>query len=593
MSGIFGFISERPEERCTHLLDRMAAFLANPGFLSPDALYAAGGFYASRYFPSYEKDSAQPLELSDRWLCWFTGEIYSPSDSPVDAFHAVAKGQSPTAALPAIEGKFVCVFFDRVCNTVHLACDRFGVGNLYWWVQDGGFYWSTEIKAYLACTAHPAVDRRAVEDFLAIGYFLSDETWFPGVRRLPPATILSFEVDTQRISVSRYWNWDDSCDINDSPSLDTLAGSLAEHFEAAVALRSRRDRRLGVHLSGGLDSRAILAAMPGEVDDIHAVTFGTKRCPDVSIARRVAALKGVKHSVFEITQANWLARRLKSIWEVDGLVSVIDMHSAPFLGEFSRVFDVNLSGAGGGGVFGGGHLFELSDGDQVEKYARKIGLDAVVYPTGLSRFQECVASYPDAHALYVDHRIHRFTGASAQLARRYGIEWRLPFLGNSLQEFVYRIPAEVRRDGRLYALMLLQRFPDYFSNIPWQSTGRPISSQSVSPSVSSSPLVIESLKLLHRVLNRITGARPRAFAPYPKWLGAQKPFLRALLLDERESLLQSFVDSAQIARDVGSDFARGYTATRIGRYITAEVWLRQVKEEGAWPVEEFFYDTVR
>src|SRR5665648_996009 len=91
------------------------------------------------------------------------------------------------------------------------------------------------------------------------------------------------------------------------------ADELGRLLIHAVAERAQPEERVAVSLSGGLDSRAIVAATAPRDEALPAVTFGRPGCVDIAIARRVAALKGACHEVVSITSDNWLAPRFLSL----------------------------------------------------------------------------------------------------------------------------------------------------------------------------------------------------------------------------------------------------------------------------------------
>ena len=78
--------------------------------------------------------------------------------------------------------------------------------------------------------------------------------------------------------------------------VDEVAEELGRLFIDAVNRRCNQ-KGIGVCLSGGLDSRAILAAMPNRQEPIHTITFGKRGCDDIRIASKVAKIKGASHHV--------------------------------------------------------------------------------------------------------------------------------------------------------------------------------------------------------------------------------------------------------------------------------------------------------
>jgi asparagine synthase (glutamine-hydrolysing) len=233
----------------------------------------------------------QPMGTEDgRYYIVLNGEIYnfielkhelerlgftfrSNSDTEVLLKAYVQWGK---ACLAGLVGMFAFAVLDTTERSLFLARDFFGIKPLYYVHLSGGVAFTSEIKALLEL---PGVDRTInparLFDYLQLG--LTDhggETLFLAIRQLPPAHYL--EVDLERPSGAepvRYWQVHP--DVQDI-SFEDAAVKLRELFVESVALHLRSDVSLGVALSGGIDSSAILSAVcavQGEGAEIHAVSY--------------------------------------------------------------------------------------------------------------------------------------------------------------------------------------------------------------------------------------------------------------------------------------------------------------------------------
>ena len=109
-------------------------------------------------------------------------------------------------------------------------------------------------------------------------------------------------------------------------------------------------------LSGGLDSRAIVAALTDDAAPFQMATFGQDHSAHIAIAARVARVRGGEHHVQNLSPANWIEERFAGVWWTDGQLNLLDMHGAEKLGERRNWFDVNISGFIGDLTMGGSHL---------------------------------------------------------------------------------------------------------------------------------------------------------------------------------------------------------------------------------------------
>ncbi len=182
--------------------------------------------------------------------------------------------------LPRLNGMWSFLIHDRRTQRIVGARDRFGIKPLYLYRTDGTTLFGSEIKALLvAPQCQPRTDWVRAADFLIDGRL--DDTahsFFEGIRQIPAGH--RFELTLQgRLSLHAYWSLDDIAP--DEPAGRDTAAEFAELFEDSVRLRLRSDVPVGVCLSGGLDSTAIIcamarqrAAMPATTTDaLHAFSF--------------------------------------------------------------------------------------------------------------------------------------------------------------------------------------------------------------------------------------------------------------------------------------------------------------------------------
>ena len=101
------------------------------------------------------------------------------------------------------------------------------------------------------------MDVRAVTQMVGLGYPLGERTPYADIHMLRGAEIVT--VTETDVSRKKYWHWDE---IEPSPDTeDELLSKLYFSFNNAVARRIRTDKITAAYLSGGLDSRCIVAAL--------------------------------------------------------------------------------------------------------------------------------------------------------------------------------------------------------------------------------------------------------------------------------------------------------------------------------------------
>ena len=399
--------------------------------------------------------------------------------------------------LNRIDGIFAGVVFDTHKNELHIITDRYGLRPLYWTRLGNRIAWASQTKAFLALPEFsPVIDPISRDMFFATGQLPSDHTWLKDVTPVPSATQMTFRISDGSLTQQRYWSWDEITPLAGHHSQRELAHELGARFRTAV--EQRTSPQTGLALSGGLDSRAILAAMPGTP---QIFTFGHPDSADVRIAAQAASVKNAQHTILPINSQNWLLPRISGVWYADGALDLLHMHGIEHLKQQKEACDICLNGAGGDGLAGAGHLFHPNGLSAYLKNKLHIQADRNTAQYLKTEFNK-VGS---AHAFYIDWRMRGFTIQGPRLGLLHGLEYRLPFLDNQVQEFLYSIPLQQKANNRLYRQILLETFPEYFKNIPYQATGFPISHSSWTV----------------KILRRLTGLHnrtPQTFADYANWL---------------------------------------------------------------------------
>ena len=250
------------------------------------------------------KSGDQPMFNKDRSMCIiFNGEIYNYVEIRNELISEGVSFQTNsdtevllksyehygTAALERLNGIFAFALYDIRKDRLILVRDHFGIKPLHYYYKDGMLVFASEQKAILL---HPAYDRRldeqSVHYHLNLRYTPGEHTLFKGIKRLKPGHFLIFEQG--RIHTSPYWQLKPN--IDPSMSFSEATEGLHFHLKNAVRRQLVSDVPVGVYLSGGLDSSAIVQKMAEiGVPEIQTFTLGfnepTDEFPDAAqIARQ-------------------------------------------------------------------------------------------------------------------------------------------------------------------------------------------------------------------------------------------------------------------------------------------------------------------
>jgi asparagine synthase (glutamine-hydrolysing) len=432
---------------------------------------------------------APAVSGNGRYWLWMAGEAFEDGSGRIaigDAEASRSTGfrsallaellRAGPAVLREIDGEYQIALWDRLDRTLTLVNDRFAGLPLYYARSEDGFAFAGGVRGVLMAPGigrDPDLD--AIRQAVTFGGFrLGDRTNVSSVRMLGGATCLVARADHPP-AVSRYWRWSDLAPV--SASSHEAIEEVHARWRSAVARRVSGASAPGQTLSGGLDSRAVLAEGAPQCATWTAITYGVPDCDEVHIARRAAARAGVDwrfHALY--ADAAWLDRRSARIQETDGLIELVDlMHLDALPLQASRI-DVHLSGYLGDAVSGPTFNRARTATDvalQLPFYGAAIGYDhdaAVSIAEGLVRG---VAPAPARFAI-LEHKAPQSTNRWTAAWRPW-LRVRKPFLAYRFFDFCQGLPASVREDG-LHERWLRTRYPSLFARIPNQKTGVPAGS---------------------------------------------------------------------------------------------------------------------
>ena len=165
-----------------------------------------------------------------------------------------------------LNGMFAFCVWDERKRTLLLGRDRTGEKPLYYWWNDGQLVFGSELRAILAHPQAPrAVDPVALRRYLLHDYFPAPLSPIAGIRKLPAGHVLT--VRDGRLDVRCYWdlaNYFIQPEIS-AMSPAAIADEVDQRMSLAVNRRRRADVPVGVFLSGGIDSSAVLAHLADQM----------------------------------------------------------------------------------------------------------------------------------------------------------------------------------------------------------------------------------------------------------------------------------------------------------------------------------------
>lgn len=456
----------------------------------------------------------------DNVTIFLNGEIYKigeiqsilwPSKDLIlnKALEAYKEGQLNTF-VSSLNGKFSFVIVDVELSKVSLVTDRFGLSLLYLYRDKTKLVWSDRIEKIVELVGANKLTllTENLKLYLNVGHLLEDITWFKEISLIQPALIKSISFDSQSQQEHFYWKWGDikPQKLNYEDAVDQLYFL----FNDAVRNMINPNEKIGIALSGGLDSRLIFSSLNKIYPDYqgYSYTFGTKGCRDHMIAKEIVKKSSWKHQSFYLGSDNWLEPRMQRVLLTDGQKNIKHMHGCEFIDEIRKHMDVNLNGFLGDVVLGASYT------DKSGRYDSKM-TEALAhsYYHNSYKFKYINSSYfqiSKIEPFLIYNRGRRFVNMGAINMSRPTVQ-RFPFMDNKLINFLYSLPDHFRANSKIYIDMILKYHGDFFKDIAWQKTGYPVS---------------HKLNWLEKFSNKV-GRYPVKFdlaedrvtySNYPKWI---------------------------------------------------------------------------
>lgn len=258
-----------------------------------------------------------------------------------------------------LDGMFSFALLDKGRGTLFCARDHFGKKPFFYYFDDERFVFASELKAIVAfpeVRSNLDIDRHSVAKFLVYGYVPSPNTIFNKVRKLEPATSMTFDIDSWSLgNKRRFWKLEDVAVDRGIGEGEALRG-VEDLLTRSVRKRLVADVPLGVFLSGGVDSSLIAAMVAGESRGVESFTITYKdfEKDEGVYASRVARELGIQQHCTEFHESDARESFLEITDYLDEPIADAAIVPLFFIAKTSKPrITVALGGDGGDEVFGG------------------------------------------------------------------------------------------------------------------------------------------------------------------------------------------------------------------------------------------------
>jgi asparagine synthase (glutamine-hydrolysing) len=312
MPGIVGLVTKLPRADAERQLAVMMNTLCHESFYTK-GIWSDGllGVYVGWVARAGSFCDNMPLVNEGGQITMvFSGEDHSQDCQPSDfnsqdhtrvlhgSRYLLNRYKEDPAFPSSLNGWFHGLVVDYTNARATLFNDHFGMHRLYYHESKDAFYFAGEAKAILAVRPDLRdIDPQGLGEWLECGCVLQDRTLFRGVRVLPPASLWTFGATglQRKEKYFRYREWQEQEPLK----AEDFHNAIRDVFVANLPRRFVGREKVGMSLTGGLDTRMIMAWHRPAADSLPCYTFGGtyRESRDVTIARKVAKVCGQSHQV--------------------------------------------------------------------------------------------------------------------------------------------------------------------------------------------------------------------------------------------------------------------------------------------------------
>ncbi len=578
MPGILGIISSRDVQSNTSTLEKMIASVKHSEKYKVDK-YKKNSLYMARVHLGLFNPEQQPIFNEAKNLCIFMdGKIYGYKEKILELKQIGHKFKVNNEAefclhfyeeygkkfVKELNGTFIIAIYDFEKESLLIFNDRYGLLPHYYTVHNNKLLFAPETKAILQDnTFKKELNDEAIADLFAFGELFGTKTFFKEIKLLFPASILTYE--NEEVKIESYWNFRYNSDYTILE--EDFVTQLVETFKKAVNIRIEDGYRYCVSLSGGLDSRAVIAAIDSKKrKNIRAFTFGPLDSDEVKIAKKVADELKIHFLHRDIPPDMIIDNAEEEVWLTEGKAHIGNSFIYPLHKSIRNIIDIVFDGYELGVILGGNYsnrkVYRCKNKEELTKRLLKYRLfpekefKELFNPNYYSKIKdnalisfkkELDKSNSDSLGNKCDNfflRTHTVSSATmGEVLTRDAIETSFPTFDNDFINIILKIPPKFRLNYRIYRKFLKELSPK-LSKIPYNKTMVPIKAS----------LFLWKVGMVYQLakgkINKLI-RRPdkRSYLNLDKWIRENKKwknYFRKLLLSKdslsRKYFNQNYID---------------------------------------------------
>lgn len=342
--------------------------------------------------------------------------------------------------LEDMNGWFSGILVDLRKAKVMLFNDRYAMRRVYYHQSREVFLFGSEAKPLLKVQPElRQLDLQSLGELISCNCVLEGRTLFQGISLMPGGVFWSW-VDKMGPTKDVYFkpsDWENLAELEESE----FYASLKETVRKVIPRYFRETGRVGMSLTGGLDSRMMMACLNPTPGTVACYTFGgQKDMLDITIARKVAEVCGQTHTTIRLEDTfldefpRWAE---KTIYLTDGSVDISTTHDM-YLNALAReIAPIRITGKFGSEVIRDHTMFHAS---RYEGGLFQGDLKPLIHRAATTLRQE-KRGHPISVAVFKDFPWREYSKVMIEDSQSI---LRSPYLDNELVRLMYSAPAGMR-----------------------------------------------------------------------------------------------------------------------------------------------------
>jgi asparagine synthase (glutamine-hydrolysing) len=474
MPGLVGLITKVGRQRAEAELQRMVRALHHEDFYETGTwIDEAAGVYIGWISRTGSVPGGRPVTVEpEAKILFFSGEEFSAPGAPFFERngHGLSHDQSAWLVQLArdksfpenLNGRFQGLLVDRAAGTAQLFNDRYGLHRVYFHEGTDAFYFAAEAKAILAVRPElRVIDPRGLGEFVSNGCVLENRSFFKGIGVLPASSMWAF----RKGALERKGHYFDPKQWEEQEPLpvEEYYRQLREIFSSNISKYFGGNQKIAISLTGGIDSRMIMAWLHAPAGSIQCFSFGGpfRDCYDVTLAQKVAKICEQPHRTIYLGDEfleQFPHYAEQTVFRTEGCVNV--MHSPDlYINEIARtIAPVRMTGNYGS---------ELLRSHRAFKPVPSLpGLFTPDFSTYIDRARETFSaintSSPLSFSAFRQAPWHHYGLLALEETQ---IAVRTPYIDNQLVQTLFRAPGDSLGNNDL-SLRLIQDGNAALARIP-------------------------------------------------------------------------------------------------------------------------------